>query len=191
MVAMDANGEAVIVWNQATSTEPQIFLSEYRDGIWAYPADLSDYISPAGQNAEAPQVAMDDLGNAIIIWRQGDTVTDRIFKSEYRNGVWTHPANISEYITPDGDSADYPHVAMDNNGNAIIVWAQDNGKALLYKSEYRDGSWTHPEDINDYIGPDGENVSQPFVVMSDNGDAVIVWRQSDGVNPQAFMSEFR
>jgi len=48
---------------------------------------------------------------------------NRYLKSEYRNGAWHHPAGLSDNISPDGKPAWAPQVAMDNNGNAIIVWS--------------------------------------------------------------------
>jgi len=37
-----------------------------------------------GEFAGSPQVAMDDNGNAVIVWHQYDGITSQIFKSEYR-----------------------------------------------------------------------------------------------------------
>ena len=81
---------------------------------------------------------MDNNGNAIIAWYQIDGTNYQIFKSEYRSGSWTHPSNLSDYISPDGTDAYGPTVAMDNNGNAIIVWYQmDGANYQIFKSEYR------------------------------------------------------
>ena len=81
---------------------------------------------------------------------------------------------------------------MDDNGNALIVWAQYDGSGIrqVFKSEYRDGSWTHPADLSDNISPEGEHAVQPQVAMDNNGNAIIVWYQSDGSNSQAFMSQY-
>jgi hypothetical protein len=83
---------------------------------------------------------MDDNGNAIITWYQSDGFKNQIFKSEYRGGVWHHPSSLTDNISPDGQSASYPQVAMDNNGNAIITWEQlDGSNWQIFKSEYRWG----------------------------------------------------
>jgi len=189
-VAMDDNGNAVIVWSQYDgSINYQIFKSEYRSGAWTHPASLSDNISPDGQSAFNPQVAMDDNENVVIVWRQSDgNDISQIFKSEYRSGSWTHPASLSDNISPDGQDARYPQVAMDDNGNAVIVWRQ---YGQIFKSEYRSGSWTHPASLSDNISPDGQSAFNPQVAMDDNGNAVIVWRQFDGSNYQIFKSEYR
>ena len=192
-VAMDGKGNAIIVWHQNDGKKSQIFKSEHRGGVWTHPGGLSDNISPDGQDASSPQVAMDNDGNAIIVWRQLDGANYQIFMSEYRGGVWTHPGGISDNISPDGQEADNPQVAMDNNGNAIIVWKQYEGSSSnqIFMSEYRNGVWIHPQNISDYISIVHQNAHDPQVAMDDNGNAIIVWMQWDGANDQIFMSEYR
>ncbi len=195
-VAMDNNGNALIVWNQYDGSYYQIFMSEYRDGAWTLPAGLSDSISPDGLQSSVPtnhQVAMDDNGNALIVWQQYVGSISQIFMSEYRDGAWTHPEDQSDNISPNEEHASLPQVAMDNNGNALIAWQQDDGSNYqIFMSEYRDGTWTHPEDLSsdNSISPDGPARS-PRVAMDNNGNALIAWRQYDGSNWQIFMSEYR
>ncbi len=189
-------GNAVIVWHQDNGTTDQIFMSEFLNGVWTHPADETDDISPGDTYAEYPEVAMDESGDALIVWNQDDgTGTYRIYMSEYRNGSWTHPSGLSDYISPDTpvDSGGfYPQVAMDDNGNAIIVWEQPDGaNSQIFMSEYRNGSWTHPADTNTNISTDGFGAYEPRVAMDNNGNAIIVWHQSDGANAQLFKSEYR
>ncbi len=191
-VAMNASGEAVIVWRQSDGSHTQVFKSENRDGAWTHPAGLSDNISPDGQEVGGPQVAMNAGGDAVIVWKQSDGAQGQIFKSECRGGVWSHPGNLSDNISIDGHGANSPQVAMSANGEAVIVWQQHDGSNYqIFMSEYRGGSWSHPTGIGDNISPDGQNAESARVVMSADGDAVIVWMQSDGVNNQIFMSEYR
>jgi uncharacterized protein YheU (UPF0270 family) len=191
-VAMDDNGNALIVWMQHNGTRQQIYKSEYRDGEWTHPTDLFNSISPDAGSANSPQVAMDDNGNALIVWPQSDGSNYQVFKSEYRDGAWIHPATLSGYINPNGEDVYDPQVAMDNSGNAVIVWQQSDGSTQqIYKSEYRDGAWTHPEDLDDNISQNGQDAYPSQVAMDDSGNAVIVWEQSDGINWQIFKSEYR
>lgn len=191
-VAMDNNGNAIIAWEQNDGAKSQIFKSEYRGGAWTHPADLNAHISPDGQDAEIPQVAMDDNGNAIIVWLQNDGAVRQIFKSEYRSGAWDHPADLSDNISPDGQAAVYPQVGMDAAGNAIIAWQQSDGaNGQIFKSEYRNGGWNHPADLNANISPDGQDADWPRMAMNASGEAIITWIQSDGANAQIFKSEYR
>lgn len=117
---------------------------------------------------------------------------------------WKHPSGLSDNISPGGDAGNN-QVAMDDNGNALIVWEQsDGGKLQIYKSEYRDGEWTHPEDVTENINPDGPDAADnpqvadegdvgvsPQVAMDTLGNALIVWPQYDGSKTQIFKSEYR
>jgi hypothetical protein len=135
---------------------------------------------------------MDNNGNAVITWSQFDGGNRQIFKSEYRNGAWTHPSGLSDNISPDGQGASNPVVAMDDNGSAIITWVQNDGSNMqIFKSEYRNGAWTHPSSLSDNISPDGQDAARPWVGMDDNGSAIITWVQNDGSNMQIFVSEYR
>jgi hypothetical protein len=78
---------------------------------------------------------------------------------------------------------------MDNNGNAVIVWG---GFDYVYKSEYRNGTWTHPADFSEQLNPVGPACRiEPVVVLNDVGSAIIVWYQNDANdNLQTFMSHY-
>ncbi|MBI2519211.1 MAG: hypothetical protein HYV97_02290 [Bdellovibrio sp.] len=191
-VAADANGNGIVVWSQGDGTNSQIFKSQYSNGTWTHPTGLSDNISPNTRDAFAPIVAMDDDGNAIIVWIQSDGANAQVFKSEYRNGAWSHPSSLADNISPDTQDVDLPRVAMDNNGNAIITWLQNDGTDLqVFKSEYRSAAWTHPAILNDNISPAGSSPSDLQVGMDDSGNAIIVWIQNDGTNEALFKSEYR
>jgi hypothetical protein len=196
-VAMDNDGNAIIVWEgeEESHTKFQVFKGEYRNGSWAFPsgAGLTNYISVPGQSAQSPQVAMDNNGNAIIVWQQkfiDGSTQERIYKSEYRNGSWNHPSGFSGRINPaeSMEFAEDPGVAMDDSGNAVIVFEQSGH---VFKSEYRNGSWVHPANAEDFFSPGGSNASEPFVSMDNSGNAIVTWIQSDGTNSQVFKSRYR
>jgi mRNA-degrading endonuclease HigB of HigAB toxin-antitoxin module len=197
-LAVSSGGDAVIAWVASDGSNLRVYKSEYRSGVWTKPANLADAISPSGQDAGTNvSTAMDSSGNAIIVWAEFDGAKTQIYKSEYRSGAWTHPANLADNISPDGFNVAAPSVAMDNNGNAIISWLQDhNGgpEYMVFKSEYRSGAWTHPSSITDFIQPAGTmatTLQAPAVAMDNNGNAIIVWIGSDGTWDQTFKSEYR
>ncbi len=190
-VAMVDNGDAVAVWQQSDGMNAQIFVSEFRNGQWKHPLDPQDNISPDGDHATVPHVAMGGNGETVVAWRQEppNKVYKKIFISEYRNGFWTQPL----YISPIANDTYYPQVAMDVGGDTIVVWPQDVGTAFLSRqilmSEYRNGLWTHPANDDDYINPFSSYSYTPHTAMDNAGNAVIVWTQD--LEMRVFMSEFR
>jgi len=213
-VVMSDNGDTVIAWHGTNTTiDMMIFMSEYRNGNWTHPATRADFISPAGDHAYNPKLAMDDSGNTIIIWKQSDNTLncasntsscEQLYMSEYRTNSWSHPSDLT---TPVSFSSQYRlqfqpfgmDVAMDNNAEAIVTWQVVAGSSrAVYKSEYRSGTWTYPLSPSDAISDSSISAWDPQVVMSDNGDAVISWIQDDNTADcsgssckQLFISEYR
>jgi hypothetical protein len=134
----------------------------------------------------------------LIVWTQGDSpggpLPARIFKSEYQNGTWIHPASSNDYINPGNAGVIEYAAAMDKNMNALIVWNQDNGagKRPAYKSELRNGVWTHPSSLGDFFSLPNASTTMLNCDMDDLGAAAIVWRGEVSLAPsRIFLSEYR
>lgn len=191
-VAMDNNGNAVIAWMQFNGFNFQVYKAEYRNGTWSYPVDLDDNISPDGQDVSAPQIAMNDNNEIVIAWSQNDGLNSQVFKAEYRAGIWTTPSSLDDNISPSSEYADDPKIALNDNGNAIITWVGlDGSNFQIFKSEYNAGVWSNPSSLSDHISLGGQDCDPPAIAMDAQGNAIIVWSQSDSANTQVFKAEYR
>ncbi len=214
-VAMANNGEAVVVWRQHSGTSQGAFLAhrrEYRGGAWSAVPDpffsVGDAITPIqSDNISGMKVAMDENGNSIIVWDQvvleaqphpyfpGSSPVEitHLFKSEYRGGSWSDPVTQLDNISPAGLSVQHPDVVMNDNGQAMITWLQedDSRKQRIFKSEFSGGMWDHPANLADNFRLGDGGIANYDVALADNGDAVIVWRQFDGFKFSAYKSEYR
>lgn len=190
LAAISDNGDAIVIWYQDDSGgDMRLFLSQRVSGTWTNPSDIDDYVSFDASDLNSYDLAMDDNGNAVIIWEQDG----RIFKAEYRNGSWTWPSDYNDYINPLGTDVESFSLAMDSHGNVIIAWEQLDGgdDSRVYKSEKRAGTWTHPSDIDDYISPAAAPAGMPSAAMSDNGNAIIAWIGVDSSdNTQTYKAEY-
>jgi hypothetical protein len=67
---------------------------------------------------------------------------------------------------------------MDANGNAIAVWAQDDGPTMsIYANRYVAGTgWQEAQLIEDGTG----EARYPQIAMNASGNAIAVWEQYDG-----------
>src|SRR4051794_520801 len=104
-VAVDADGDAVAVWERWNGTNYIVqAASRAAGGGWQAPVDLS----AAGGSATRPQVAVDPRGDAVAVWGRWNG-TDRIIQAASRaaGGGWQAPVDLSAT----GQSADEPHVA--------------------------------------------------------------------------------
>ena len=190
-VALNSEGKIVITWTQFDGAKNQIFYSYFNGVSWVHPSNLSDNISPDGQDAFYPQVAMNSDGKIVISWTQSDGAKNQIFYSYFNGTSWVHPTNLSDNITPDGQDAYHSQVAMNNEGKMVITWTQHDGaKGQIFYSYFNGVSWVHPASLSDNISPDGQHALSSRVVMNSAGKMVITWMQLDGSRYQIFYSYF-
>ena len=180
-IAMNDDGDAIIAWRQAQGLDPyRLYMAERRNGTWSTPASFADAVSPDdGDDAWLPSVAMSDNGDAVVTWLQVDQPADPyhfvVMMSEYRDGAWHHPVSIADHISPTGGTTGRANVAMDDQGDTIIAWTQDD-QVLL--AEYRGGQWTFPQGAADGIDPSTCSIDldiDPQVAMSTGGTALVAW----------------
>lgn len=136
--AMDSFGNSIVVWHQDIGPDYFVFKSEYRNGIWAEPADLDDNLSINHvTSAAAPQAEIDNSGNAVITWLQTAWDWNQIFKAELRNGIWTGPVDYDDTVSFDEGNANYPWIAMNDQGQALISWSQVvTPEYYMFKAEF-------------------------------------------------------
>ena len=175
-IGMDRNGNAMVVWQQGDSNgEESIWANRYdAESGWG----TATLIEATPGVAFLPHVGMDDNGNAVAVWVQNDGTYDRMWANRYVAGQgWGTPQVIE---TNPGD-ADFARVAVNGNGNAVALWKQFNGVnfdiwANLYVAGQAWGTAT-------LIETSSEDASETWVAMDTQGNAMAVWRQSDGVDP--------
>jgi len=163
-VAMDDAGNTIIVWEQPEAGMSRIYMREYsaQSGTWSAEPDTDlDDISPAKVTSDYtqgyynPDVSMSGNGDAVIVFSgQDGTPTcggvsypnpcNQVYMTERRSGQWTHDfgsAGKISFLGGDGDlwTDITPKTAMDDEGNAFILWAQHdaNNDRRLYMSEYK------------------------------------------------------
>lgn len=173
MVAMDDNSNAIVVWSHWDGW--------IRNDIWANRYDAAtgwgtaELIETNNSGfAENPRVAMDSNGNAIAVWSQYDGLRNNISANRYEVGIgW---GNATFIATNNLWVAGNPQVAIDGNGNAIVVWWQWNGaQNNVWANRYEIGiGWGTAELIQ--ANP-SEWCDPPQVAIDDLGNAIAVWPQ--------------
>ena len=195
-LSMDPQGNTIIVWDQEKVDSIHVLLkSEYRNGEWLHPKSVNEHINVFGGDALRPRVVMNKQGEALIVWEQDPGNRSQIYKSEYRNGKWSHPVNIDDHINSKSERGGAHNAIpfMNDNGRAMIVWQQAHANSSkVYMSEYRKGNWFHPKSLMDSISPKAtSNAKLNSVGMDNKGNAVIVWSMQERVNQALYKSEFR
>jgi hypothetical protein len=176
-IAVDGSGNAVAVWRRSDGNDDIVQSSRLVAGgvSWSTPVN----VSPAGIQSATPRIAVDGSGNAIAVWRLADAGGTIIQSSRLAAGVvsWSTPVQLSI----SGFSSDNPQVAANGSGNVVAVWQQSNGSnSIVRVSQSTDGgaSWTVPTNLSE----PGQSAIHPEVVVDGAGNAIALWRRSDGSN---------
>lgn len=194
-IAFDQTGNAIAVWRQREDLAaiPDIMMSYWNGDSWIEPfaieADEGD--------VSAPQLAMDRLGNAWVVWsHQPDAESpDREIRGtryDLEDDEWSTPATIS---TTTGKN-DTPLIEVDAYGNARLVWIRGkmSGNALLgselHTRYWFDSSsgWTTTTRLDN--ATDGYGVSQPHLAVDTSGPGWLLYSQTQSGGTTALKAVF-
>lgn len=173
-ITVDKFGNAIAVWHQIDNTIFSIWSNRYSvDTGWGT-AELIE--SSDTHAATFPQISMNE-DSAIATWKQSDGVEESIWSNRYTNNVGWGEAELIESVNT--EVVTVPQIAMDPNGNALVVWTQSDGaEVILWSNTFSEESgWAGEEPVsNNDFGP----VGSPKVKIDDAGNGMLVWSQSDG-----------
>ena len=177
-IAVDANGTGLAVWIQNDGTRNNVWANRYVAGSGWGKAELIETDNMG--NAFRPQIAMDDKGNALAVWYQGDGTRNNVWANRYvASSGWGSAEPIdSDHLENSND----PQIAVDANGNALVVWRQSEN---IWANRYEAGKgWGSAEPID----PGNlKNADNPQIAMDANGNALTVWRQSENIWVNRYM----
>jgi hypothetical protein len=213
-IAIGANGEAMVVWENSSST---IRARRYHPTSgWESPLDASL------QRGDAPRVSVDAGGNAVAAWGQSPVphAAQYLAGSGWQSpepisplaaqdvrlagnqageaaAAWIEPRNVAagnpvpdvwlnrfdgsrwlsaQEIDPTDTIASGADVAIDGDGNVIVVWAQTTNDGTtssldIYYASYQSATDTLSVDVL----KTAQSGRAPFVVMNERGDAIVTW----------------
>ena len=177
VLVMDAAGNAIAVWDQDDALNlPKVWARRYdaASESWGSPVMLSD----SGGIAIFPTIAIDPNGSAIAVWEESDDTGElNIRASRYSadSGNWS----ASVLLENAAGAAFVPHVAMDDEGNGIVVWEQEGvPDSLVFDVQSNryaagTGTWSGAAPIE----PDAGDAFNPRIAMNASGDAIVGWEQ--------------
>lgn len=185
-VATSPSGKAIAAWVQKNLSGRWVLLKSERgtNGLWDKPDELTVPLSIAGFDATAPQVAVNDSGEALVVWQQAS----KIFMAERNaSGAWTTPADASAAISTSAFGVSSPLVSLQANGAAAITWVQGDGSVVnqVYAAlRAPNGAWTFPSSPTDSVTFSPHGVGKHSLKMDSDGNSVLAWDQvdADGVS---------
>lgn len=171
-VVLADSGEGMVLWVEGSTADANRLLAARFDTSsqeWSAPIRVDNFTdeATATDSIDNPHLAIDPLGNALIVWAQGPYVSGESLHPKleiYRN---RYDLSMGEFlgatafakVTPDSagssfDNASVPRIAINDSGIAVVVW-----------HEYTD--------IAGYWGPEGGTT--PVVSFADITAASPSW----------------
>jgi len=179
-VAIDPNGNAVFAWRRSDGTNTRV---EARARSAAGTLGAVQLVSPAGQNAMAPQVGIDSTGDAVLTWARSDG-TNTLVQARGRSAAGT--LGTVQTLSGAGQNAVAPQVAVDANGDALVVWGRFDGTTqcgglpgcLRIQTRSRSASGTLG--TVQTLSAAGQSATEPQVGIDSTANAVFAWTRFDG-----------
>ena len=134
----------------------------------------SQTLSPPGQTADVPKVAMNAAGQGVVAWRETDAQGFTRVRARLREpgGNFGDPSGTfgdPRYVSAPGASASAPSVAIDPSGNAFVAWARADDVEVAFRPS--GGSFGAPQNLT----PDTEPAYDPDVAMDGQGNTLVGW----------------
>jgi len=176
--AVDESGNAVVVWEDRRSSHQGIYvqrLDATGNRLWAADVRVNSISGTIYQGY--PAIAIDRGGKAIVVWSDrrndyGDIYAQRLDGSG--NKLWVAEVRVN---SDSGTTSQWcPAVAVDGNGNAIVVWQDSRGSGDIYAQKLdADGNklWTTDVRVNSDSGTAWQWF--PTVAARGNGNAIVAW----------------
>jgi hypothetical protein len=190
-IAMDAKGNAMVVWRQYLGTAPGIYAKRYVAGIgWGDDVHIGGSVQT---RASQPQIAMDAAGNAFAVWDQNDdqppvsgiSIWARRFDAA--NAAWDDAVPIEST----GEFSNAPQVRADASGTAVVVWTRltllENGVGSIWSNRFDGQAWGMAVPLDTTTGDAGG----PSIAMDGQGNALALWVQADGTQYNIWANRYK
>ncbi|UCG58126.1 MAG: hypothetical protein JSU70_01205 [Phycisphaerales bacterium] len=173
-VAMDAEGNFVVVWQGPGDDEEDIFARRFDRNGQAI-ADEFRVNTVTGDKQLNPRVAMNARGDSAIVW-ESENVPEPNKTAICAQLYDSFGAAIGGEFVVNSEPAvcRYPDVAIDPNGDVAVVWLWDrSSKSILARLFYADET---PRTERFEVSTTGfSSLTSPSIAMNDTGHFVVTW----------------
>lgn len=136
-------------------------------------------LSPDGETATDPRVAVAPDGTAVVAWRSPAGISAALRR---RHGDFRSPSRLASLT--DGASATSLAVAIGPSGDAAALWLVDTTGGQRVQAALRHGPRARFAKASSLTGViAGAHWSDPQVVLDEHGNALAVWGSMVGGHP--------
>lgn len=192
-VAMDADGDFVVVWedDQFGDSHQSIKAQRFSAQGAAVGGEI-DVSTDADVDQVWPQVAMDDAGNFTVAWASGNVGADqdvafRIFEANGNPRTAAIQVNTTTRMDHASGVLNNLSVGMSGSGDIAIAWRADNfsgpgtvGAAIGVLGRLYDSDGDPKGDAFTIDSRSAATLGKPEIAMTRDGDFVVAYEGPDG-----------
>ncbi|MBI9038590.1 MAG: T9SS type A sorting domain-containing protein [Bacteroidales bacterium] len=191
-IAMDANSNFIIVWEDNRNGYPDIFAQRYLSDGTAIDDNFKINNDVPNTSQRDPSVSCDFDGNFIVSWDDNRFDYHDVFARRFSNDG----TPLDNEFKVNDDYTNYSQfnavVSSDANGNFFICW--EDGRFgykgdIFYQKYLNDGTLV---DINIKLNDDtkSENQADPSIAVDENENFIITWADCRSGNNEIFAQQF-
>jgi len=167
LVGVDESGNAVFTWYRYTACCARV---EARARSAAGVLGPVQALSPTGQDALVPDLAVAPDGDAVFVWGRIGVEA----RARSPAGTLTAVQTIS--------GGWIPKVGVDQGGNAVVAWSRSTGASTTCcrRIEARSRSATGSLGAVQTLSAPGRNAEDHQLAVNSSGNALFTWRMRDG-----------
>lgn len=121
-IALDDNGNFIVVWQDVRNGNPDIYGQRFSHGAVQQGSKILINDDPGSAAQSDPDVAMDVNGNFVVVWQDHRDTKPQIYGQKYDNGGNKLNTNFKMFEGPYCEQQLKPAIAMKENGNFVVVW---------------------------------------------------------------------
>jgi hypothetical protein len=190
-VALDSDGDFVVVWMSYSSsgdTSGRSIQGQRYNSVGTAQGGQFQINTYTTNHQENPAVSMDSDGDFVVVWHSlGSSGSDNNFTSiqgQRYNAAGTPQGNEFQINTYTTDLQAFPAVALDSDGDFVVVWQSFGSSGSDTNSDSIQGQRYNaagtPQGSQFQVNTYTTNFQWlPAVALDSNGDFVVVW-QSNG-----------
>ncbi|MCW8966486.1 MAG: cadherin-like domain-containing protein, partial [Candidatus Pacearchaeota archaeon] len=193
-IILTNSGAAMVAWLQADAGQTQMSnvwasLLYSNASAWntaeAIDSTLSDEVSGL-------QLANDGLGNVLAVWSQTlDSGSSYNFAfNRFTNSAWGTDQLIHSGMLADATAPVVkPAMAVNQQGDAVIAWTEVNSVNSVMAMRFTIATGWETASLVEF--DDVNAAYDPSVAISDTGDAIVVWTQSNATQDAIYSNRYK
>lgn len=191
VLSVNTANNAVSAWTQndpdfvkVITASSYVFGTGWQTPIIISSLELNQFGNPVYSGQGDPDVAMNNLGYAVVVWEGSKFIdppqenVEGIFSATRSpDGTWSPVLNVTPLDLTFSDlNPENPIVAVNDAGLAVTTWTELADDQRYIKASFlsQGGVWTFPTILDN--PPNGNREDGPYVEINERGDAVAAWK---------------